>query len=224
MPRTPQPVAPDPPQVCGEVAFPLPTCHRLPEEFKSCNDQCALSQEDALQLEEATIKQYDCDQWVAARRDRINASTAYKIINRQKDINENLLRTLFRPKAFTSEATSHGLRNEQNAKAAYVIRKPGSHIHDCGLVVNPNFSFIGATPDSKVCDEGLSGILEIKCPFTARNYTVAEAALTLSDFPIVQRGDELLSINPYHDHYIQVQLQLMVTGAPFCDYVVYTHR
>ncbi|WAR11714.1 hypothetical protein MAR_025894 [Mya arenaria] len=36
------------------------------------------------------------------------------------------------------------------------------------------FSFLGATSDAIVCDNGESGIVEIKCPYSARNMTIAE--------------------------------------------------
>ncbi len=39
---------------------------------------------------------------------------------------------------------------------------------------------------------------------------------------IEQNGKVLLDKS--HDYYIQVQGQLLVTGAPWCDFVVYTTK
>ena len=26
------------------------------------------------------------------------------------------------------------------------------HVHECGLVINPDFPFLGASPDGKICE------------------------------------------------------------------------
>ena len=56
------------------------------------------------------------------------------------------------------------------------------HIHKCRLIVNKEFAFIGASSDGKVCDNGQCGLIEIKCPFTARSMTITDACDTLWDF------------------------------------------
>ena len=56
------------------------------------------------------------------------------------------------------------------------------HIHDCGLKINPELSFLGASSDGKVCDSGTTGILEIKCPYTARDMDLILAASTIPSF------------------------------------------
>ena len=40
--------------------------------------------------------------------------------------------------------------------------------------MNQAFPFIAATPDGKIYKNGQSGILEIKCPFSVRDTTIAE--------------------------------------------------
>ena len=52
---------------------------------------------------------------------------------------------------------------------------------DVGLLPQPDWPFLGATPDSVVCDNGQTGLLEIKCPFGARDMTVVQAAETIKD-------------------------------------------
>ncbi|CAG2245741.1 unnamed protein product [Mytilus edulis] len=37
-----------------------------------------------------------------------------------------------------------------------------NHLYDCGLVVNPEFSVLGATADGKLCSNGTTEIIEIK--------------------------------------------------------------
>ncbi|CAG2220285.1 unnamed protein product [Mytilus edulis] len=57
------------------------------------------------------------------------------------------------------------LRNECNvtvAKGQYDEKYKDNHLYDCGLVVNPEFSVLGATADGKLCSNGTTEILEIK--------------------------------------------------------------
>ena len=99
-------------------------------------------------------------------------------------------------------------------------RNKNIHIPDCGLVVNPSYSFLGASPDGKVCDNGIIGIPEVKCPYPAREVLLSAAVNTIPKFCL----DKNMHLKNNHEHYFQVQGQLLVTGAPFCDFVVYTTK
>lgn len=67
--------------------------------------------------------------------------------------------SLLNQQAFTTEATEYGKRHEPDAKVAYGWTRPGTHLHDSGLIVNPAFSFLGCTPDTKLCDGEIYGAL-----------------------------------------------------------------
>lgn len=144
-------------------------------------------------------------------------------MKRKKDINTKFLNSLFSVKTFETEATSYGKRHENDAKSAYAAKKTNVHIHDCGLVVNNNFSFLGASPDGKVCERGVTGLLEVKCPFLARDMQVMDAVTSLPLFCLELNGENL-RLKKAHDYYFQVQGQLLVTSAPFCDFAVYTSK
>ena len=104
--------------------------------------------------------------------------------------------------------------------------KSQNHVHDCGLIVNPLFPCLGASPDGKVCDNGETGLLEVKCPFSARNMTIKEAVSPnsgLRNFFLTCDGDNF-SLKKSHPYWYQVQGQLLVSGAKFCDFVKYTRQ
>jgi len=124
------------------------------------------------------------------------------------------------PQKFTSAATSYGIAHETAAKELYAEKFRDRHLHDSGLVVNPNYSFLGATPDGKVCIDSVTGIIEIKCPYAVRDMKIEEAIET-NNVCLVREGD-VVTINKSDDYYCQVQGQLFVTGAPFRDFIVYT--
>jgi hypothetical protein len=73
-------------------------------------------------------------------------------------------------------------------KEKYTDKFTSKHLHDCGLVVNPSFCFLGATPDGKVCSDSETGIIEIKCLYFARDMKIKEAILT-PNFCLMKVGD-----------------------------------
>ena len=79
---------------------------------------------------------------------------------------------------------------------------------------------MGATPDGKVCSDSETGIIEIKCPYFARDMKIEEAIST-PNFCLMKVGDNYV-MNKSHDYYCQVQGQLLVTGAPYCEFIVNT--
>ena len=68
---------------------------------------------------------------------------------------------------------------------------------------------MGASPDGVVkCDCFGSGVLEIKCPFSCKNKSLAEA--------IDSDGQLCLT------YFYQVQAQIKLTNACYCDFVVWS--
>ncbi|WAR21539.1 KCTD5-like protein [Mya arenaria] len=164
----------------------------------------AVSLDDAVLVENTTRTQSDSIRWHEERHKRITASNFGAIMTRQKT------------------PTSYGHVNEKNAKKLY-INKTNSHLHDVGLIVNPVIPFLGASPDGIICKDGESGILEVKCPYSARDMTISEAVRDLKGFFLIDDGDTI-RLKKNHQHYFQVQGQLMISGAAFCDCCIYQAR
>jgi len=172
-------------------------------------------------LEERTRAQSDCSEWRQARKIRLTASNFGLVLGRKSAPNDKMLSGLFGEKTSINAASlSYGRRNEAKVKNLYLAQYPSSHIHECGLVVNNDFPFLGATPDGKLCDNGTSGLLEIKCPYASRNVTIVEACKNPAFF--LEDVDEKVQLKRTHPYYMQVQGQLLITGCSFCDFVVYT--
>jgi hypothetical protein len=150
----------------------------------------------------------------------LTASKFSKILKR-KSITPKYVQAISNPKPFKSTSTSYGISNEKRARQVYV-KKQGIHVHDCGLCVNPEFPYLGATPDGIVCDDGDCGIIEIKCPYTARDMSIEES-LSLPGFCLEER-DNKICLKKTHAYYYQIQGQLMITGVEFCDFIVYTRK
>ena len=119
-----------------------------------------------------------------------------------------------------------GIEQEDVARNVYIQKLHESHptfqvVHS-GLWIDTERSWLASSPDGLIFDGSeLVGILEIKCPFAAREMSPIQAAQTLSSFPC-QATDETLCLKKNHDYFYQVQGQLAITHAKWCDFCVYT--
>ncbi|XP_022110824.1 uncharacterized protein LOC110990241 [Acanthaster planci] len=98
-------------------------------------------------------------------------------------------------------------------------------LEKCGLVIDPKAWSLGASPDRKVVDflaESPFGILDMKCPEKQKD----EDPLTACHDPHfcckLEGGKPVLKKD--HPYYTQVQGQLALTGAEWCNFVVCTHK
>ena len=92
-----------------------------------------------------------------------------------------------------------------------------------GLWIDLNTGWLACSPDGLVWDgnEQLVGILEIKCPYSAREMTISEACQKISSFSCLSTEGGI-KLAHSHNYYYQVQGQLAITGAQWCDFYVYT--
>ena len=96
---------------------------------------------------------------------------------------------------------------------------------DCGLFVHPVHGWLGATPDAIICIDGsheCAGILEIKCPYKWREHSILNACMDREFYGTLQCDE--LHLKRQHRYYDQVQLQLYVTAAKWCDFCIYTTK
>lgn len=198
--------------------FPQLPLVEVQEEFDI--DKTVISEQQCVQTEETTRDQANCMAWFEARKNKLTASNFGLIVKRKK-VTDKFLQTILHPKEFTSAATSYGKNNEKKAIQRY-IKKTGNHVHECGFVINWRIPFIGATPDGKVCEDGTTGIVEVKCPYSARDMTVREACSVPGFFMTCQ--NDTYELKTEHNYYFQVQGQLLVTGVEYCDFVIFTRK
>ncbi len=94
-----------------------------------------------------------------------------------------------------------------------------------GVIINPTYCFLGASPDGAVYDPFNSmqpyGFLEVKCPYSARNLTPTEAC-GVNGFYCRLNSVGQLELKENHNYYAQVQGQMAIGERPWCDFVVFT--
>jgi hypothetical protein len=94
-----------------------------------------------------------------------------------------------------------------------------------GLMLNNNFLEFGASPDAIVkCDcENIDcglGLVEVKCP-----YCIFEKNLSFAEYfakkTCMVWDDGRWRMNKTHTYYYQVQLQLLISGFTYADFVIW---
>lgn len=89
-----------------------------------------------------------------------------------------------------------------------------------GLFVDPTLPYLAASPDGLIGD---NSIIEIKCPFSIRDFT-PENAYKENKIKYLEQKDDKLSLKKSHDYFYQVQGQLHITQRKFCYFVVWTPK
>ena len=89
-----------------------------------------------------------------------------------------------------------------------------------GLVVNPIYLHLGTSPGGRVdCACCGSGVIEIKCPYKYRHVKIKE--INDSIVYLLKTSDGL-KLNPNHEYFFQVQMQMATCDVKYCDFVVWT--
>ncbi|KAL7404051.1 hypothetical protein ABVT39_008939 [Epinephelus coioides] len=127
---------------------------------------------------------------------------------------------------FSTEATRWGLQKEDTAREAYLMVMQDLHadlqVAASGLIINPELPWIGASPDGAVtCACHGPGILEIKCPFSAKDRTLRECVKD-SRFCLTDTEEVGMTHKVDHSYMYQVQAQMCVAEVKYCGFVVWT--
>ena len=119
-----------------------------------------------------------------------------------------------------------GVEHELIARKMYeceIQKRFQACVVESGLWIDTERGWLASSPDGIVINESgeMEGIIEIKCPFTTKNMTPIAACESLPSFP-----SKLVNGKPSfkrtHDYFYDVQGQLAITGASWCDYCIYT--
>ncbi|EFA13516.1 hypothetical protein TcasGA2_TC010488 [Tribolium castaneum] len=135
--------------------MPTETYDKIKNEF--LNDLAAC---DILKIPLLTIGQRN--------NEHINMKCTTNTANAVKDILYRVGLSKFKK---LPEPLQWGIDNEEKAKEKFE-QITGIKVDSCGFFVDKEKKFLGATPDGLV---GSNAIVEIKCPFSARNTNIKTA-------------------------------------------------
>ena len=217
--------------VFDNMGFPnLPIDDVMVNEYCAPLDNCQTVQLEAIKVdfaecvefEELTSSQSQSTLWHEIRSNRLTASKIGRIRSRRDDFGK-LLTDLKSTRKVCTAAMKRGIENEPLAASQYASLKNNNvNLYPSGVIVSPYCPWLAASPDRKVYDPTRInepfGLLEIKCPNVA-------SVLEIKDGSLRRDGDSgKLNLNKNHMYYHQIQMQLAVTGLPWCDFFVWTEN
>jgi putative phage-type endonuclease len=152
-------------------------------------------------------------EWHQVRIGKVTASRVHDIIAKTKTgvsaSRANYLAELVaerltgaREESFTNSAMQWGIDNEAAARASYAFLTDAT-VTEVAFVEHPHIAMCGASPDGLV---DATGLIEIKCPGTAKHIATLRGA----------------SIDAKYN--TQMQWQMACTGRDWCDFVSYDPR
>ncbi|XP_063892162.1 uncharacterized protein LOC135116586 [Helicoverpa armigera] len=138
------------------------------EEFEEAKNKflnaLELSETEKVNLERDTVLQSGSTLWLETRRKLLTASWFAAVCKRRitTECGPLIKQILYQKDLSNIPSIKHGRSNEATAirELAAILNMP---IEKCGLFIDREFPFLGATPDGK-CE---IGIIEIKCPSSA---------------------------------------------------------
>lgn len=96
-------------------------------------------------------------------------------------------------------------------------------IANSGLVLNPQWPHLGASPDGIIsCVCCGRGVLEIKCPYCHRNSKVEDVATDLHSCLKESDTDHSPHFDRDHAYYFYVQTQIFACQVEYADFSVCT--
>ena len=181
--------------------------------------------EQRTNIEIATRQQSQSRRWFEERQFRITASKFSTVIKRKRQHTSLVNQLLYTTVSSSISSLQWGRQHEHDALQQYRQTLDGEHtLSNAGLFVD-KCGYLGASPDGVVVDG--SGrrvkIVEVKCPFNAKDKTIEEACKDNKAFccGIVNGKPDL---KDDHDYYYQIQGQMAITGVHECDFVVWTPK
>ncbi len=227
IPKTKRPSFPKPLQQLFHMKYLSYIYTELLEVCSSIEVAVTPAMADLVEME--TRDQANSKLWFTYRAGRVTASKMKSVCcTDSASPSQSLIKVLVYPEAFrfTSKYTAWGCKHEKRARDFYEKHMQNHHsfsVSNSGFRINPKWPHIGATPDGIVsCSCCGKGVVEIKCPYCQRSEEVnADNGNWMKSCLKVDSNDNL-HLDHKHAYYYQVQTQIFVCDATYCDFVVCT--
>jgi hypothetical protein len=95
-------------------------------------------------------------------------------------------------------------------------------IDECGLMIDFATPYLGCSPDGIISD--VKGIVEIKCPASAKDMTISEAIKNKKIDYLEVVNNEVKNLKQNHNYHFQVQGQLHIMQKEYCLFIIYTEK
>lgn len=170
-------------------------------------------------LEKDTMSQ-NTSLWHQEREIRVTASRVHEILHCTKK--ETLCENILAKKDLSKIAPIQlGKRLEPMVKNMLRTDYPNYIFRNTGLVVHPDYPFLGASPDGLLYNKDDFMIVEIKCIYNPKHNSLDELINQRRDFCLLQTYPNEYNLNKKHKYYSQIQMQLLCSGIEKCLFVLF---
>ena len=218
-------------------------CKNLTETFQQCfteNNNKILGNAVECGQIPITDHQGESTLWHESRQYRITASICKSAVLFGEKLSPeaakiplfNWLRAkIWFPENIVTLDMKYGIEQEPNA-ISYYSKCKSVDVKSSGLWIHKKYPHLGASPDGLMWENNdLVGIVEVKCLKILKGHTIQEFIDSfengkISDqvkrqcFHVIGRN---LVLKKSHSYYFQVQLQLLITEAKYCDFILYSN-
>ena len=199
----------------------LDELHRLCVEYK---ESLNVSPAERQKIERTTLEQANDQSWFELRKSRLTASNFGTVARRRHATPvAKLVRNLLYDVPREARSLQWGRDHEEDARQAYSRKSgPTMILTRSGLVIHPEHGWLACSPDDLVSDTVAEsqGLVEYKCPYSARDITVEEACKKKDFMCMLNSGK--VTLKRTHKYYYQVQGQMAITRRRWCDFVIWT--
>ena len=199
----------------------LDELHRLCVEYK---ESLNVSPAERQKIERTTLEQANDQSWFELRKSRLTASNFGTVARRRHATPvAKLVRNLLYDVPREARSLQWGRDHEEDARQAYSRKSgPTMILTRSGLVIHPEHGWLACSPDDLVSDTVAEsqGLVEYKCPYSARDITVEEACKKKDFMCMLNSGK--VTLKRTHKYYYQVQGQMAITRRWWCDFVIWT--
>lgn len=180
-------------------------------------DKLRMDDNERKLIERGTILQRYSAEWMERRRKLLTASNFGEICKKRTNTRCAPLvkKIIYGNNLSHLPSIQYGIKNEECALQQLSVQEK-VEINACGLFIDPEFPFLGASPDGVYA----GGIVEIKCPSSLANMNLdqAKAKHTFWKYDKIQN---CYTINKNHNWFYQVQGQLQITKNDTCMFAIW---
>ena len=99
-------------------------------------------------------------------------------------------------------------------------------VRKCGLLINPRYPYLGASPDGMVsCSCCGDGLIEIKCPFKYKDvFPTEDEAVDDKNYCLKRNTNGEVRLSTTHSYFDQIQGQMVVSEFKYCDFICWTNE
>jgi YqaJ-like viral recombinase domain len=183
-----------------------------------------LTDAEIREIERKTKNQAECELWGLLRKYMLTASKHGLICKwlQNTSCRNKVFDIIYSTPLTNVKSLDHGKMNESVARAL-IEKILGIIVERAGLFVCEEHPFLAASPDGLIGDDTL---IEIKCPYGARDMTPEEGILEgkIDYWKVTSADPPTFAFNKNHVYYYQIQSQLHYANREQCLFVAYTEK